>query len=176
MQNTKSSIHRRRVVLASIMASSLVLVMGVVGVSARTTPRTSSALTVATAKSSQYGTILISGNTLYTLKPSKVACSTKCLQSWPQVLLPKGVTKATAGAGVKSSKLGKIKLKSGRYQVTYAGKALYWFVLDTAPGQVNGVLSDTWGKWSVYVTAKPTTTTTTTTPTTTTTVGGGIGF
>ena len=30
------------------------------------------------AKNSKYGTILVSGKTLYTLKPSDVACTAKC--------------------------------------------------------------------------------------------------
>ena len=39
--------------------------------------------------------------------------------------------------------------------MTYAGKPLYWFFGDTAPGQVHGNITDKWGKWSVVVTAKP---------------------
>jgi hypothetical protein len=60
-------------------------------------------------------------------------------------------------------------------QVTYAGKALYWYSGDTAPGQVKGNLTDTWGKWSDVVLVKASTSS----PTTTTTSsggGGGIGF
>jgi hypothetical protein len=50
---------------------------------------------------------------------------------------------------------------------------LYWFVLDTAPGQVKGNVTDTWGKWSDVATVKPgaSATTTTTSP-----GGGGVGF
>jgi predicted lipoprotein with Yx(FWY)xxD motif len=34
----------------------------------------------------------------------------------------------------------------GVRQVTYSGKALYWFTYDTAAGQVNGNgVKDTWG-------------------------------
>ena len=39
--------------------------------------------------------------------------------------------------------------------MTYAGKPLYWFSGDTAAGQVHGNVTDTWGKWSAVVTAKP---------------------
>src|SRR5271166_5024842 len=47
---------------------------------------------VSTTKNSHYGTILVSGKTVYTLKPSKTACGTGCLKIWPQLLLPTGAT------------------------------------------------------------------------------------
>ena len=80
-----------------------------------------------------------------------------CHKIWPAVLLPKGVTKATAGTGVSASKLGTVKGAGGALQVTYSGKALYWFSEDKAAGQVNGNVNDTWGTWSDVVTVKPTT-------------------
>ena len=132
-------------------------------------------LVISTAKNAKYGTILVSGRTLYTLKPSAIACTASCLKIWPEVLLPKGVTKATAGTGVSAAKLGTVKRAGGVLQVTYSGKALYWFFKDTAAGQVNGVGTDTWGKWSVVVLKQPSSgsggTTTTTSPS-----GGGGGF
>ena len=51
-----------------------------------------------------------------------------CIQSWPPVLT-KG--KAIAGAGVKQSLLGSIKLKNGQHQVTYAGHAIYTYAGDS---------------------------------------------
>lgn len=130
---------------------------------------------ISTAKSSKYGTILVSGHTLYTLKPSKIACTANCLKIWPEVLLPKGVKKATAGTGVSATKLGTVKRAGGALQVTYSGKALYKFSEDTAPGQVKGVTTDTWGTWSLVVIKKPGAgsggATTTTSPS-----GGGGGF
>jgi len=128
---------------------------------------------ISTAKNSKYGTILVSGHTLYTLKPSKIACTAKCLTIWPEVLLPKGVKKATAGTGVSTAKLGTVKRAGGALQVTYSGKALYKFFEDTTAGQVKGVGTDTWGTWSVVVTKQPSSggTTTTTSPS-----GGGGGF
>jgi len=130
---------------------------------------------ISTAKNSKYGTILVSGHTLYTLKPNGTACTAKCLTIWPEVLLPKGVKNAKAGTGVSTAKLGTVKRAGGALQVTYSGKALYWFFKDTAAGQVKGVGTDTWGKWSVVVTKKPSSgsggTTTTTSPS-----GGGGGF
>ena len=77
------------------------------------------------------------------------------LAIWPELVLPKGVTKATAGTGVNASKLGTVKRSGGVLQVTYGGKALYYFVGDSGPGQVTGNnLTDTWGTWFAVVTAK----------------------
>ena len=70
------------------------------------------------------------------------------------MLLPQGVTTATAGTGVDASKLGTVAAADGALQVTYSGKPLYWFSKDKAPGQVHGNVTDKWGKWSTVVTAK----------------------
>jgi predicted lipoprotein with Yx(FWY)xxD motif len=145
-----------------------VLAVGISG--AHVSEHSTKGVVISTATSTKYGTYVISGHTVYVLAPSKVACNAACLKYWPQVLLPKGVTKATAGAGVSSSDLGTLKLKNGRRQVTYSGKALFKFSKDTAAGQVKGIVKDTWGKWSIIVTVPPTSTTTTTSG------GGGIGF
>jgi predicted lipoprotein with Yx(FWY)xxD motif len=129
---------------------------------------------ISTARNASLGTILVSGTTVYTLHPSGTACGATCLKYWPAVVLPKGAKKAVAGSGVSAAKLGTVKRAAGVLQVTYAGKALYWFYKDKSPGQVNGNITDTWGKWSVVVTAKPTSGTGTTT--TTSPGGGGVGF
>ena len=112
---------------------------------------------ISTSKTKKFGTILVDGKTLYTLKPGKTGCGTACHKFWPQVLLPSGVSKATAGAGVTAAKLGTVKVAGGALQVTYSGMALYWFVGDKAPGQVNGNGTATWGKWSDVATVKPST-------------------
>jgi predicted lipoprotein with Yx(FWY)xxD motif len=157
------------------------------GGSASTRTATKS-LVISTAHSAQ-GTILVSGNTLYTLKPSQAACTAECFKIWPQVLLPQGVTAASAGPGVSASMLGTVAGAGGVLQVTYSGQALYWFSGDTAPGQVNGNITDTWGTWSAVVTAAPaaastppasaapvTPTPTPTTSPTTAPASGGAGF
>jgi predicted lipoprotein with Yx(FWY)xxD motif len=110
-------------------------------------------VTVGTTKNAKMGTILVSGKTLYTLKPSTTACTAACLKVWPALVLPSGVTKAKAGSGVTASKLGTVK-RNGVVQVTYGGKPLYFFVGDTKAGQVNGNVTDTWGKWTAVVTKK----------------------
>jgi predicted lipoprotein with Yx(FWY)xxD motif len=129
---------------------------------------------VSTAKTTKFGKILVSGKTLYTLKPSKSACTTQCLTIWPALTLPKGTSKATAGSGVSASKLGSVSRAHGVHQVTYSGKALYWFSGDSGPGKVNGNVTDKWGKWTVVVTAKPSTSASSSTPTTSS--SGGAGF
>ncbi len=42
-----------------------------------------SSVVVSTTKNTNFGTILVSGKALYTLKASKTACSTSCLKIWP---------------------------------------------------------------------------------------------
>ena len=127
---------------------------------------------ISTLKTSKFGTILVSGRTVYTLKANSVKCTTKCLKFWAAVQLPKGVTKATAGSGVNPAMLGTVKGADGKLQVTYGGKALYFFSKDKSAGQVKGNVTDTWGKWSDVATVKPKKTTTTTAPG----GGGGVGF
>jgi predicted lipoprotein with Yx(FWY)xxD motif len=124
------------------------------GTAGATTHAAAKSVVVSTAKSAKFGTVLVSGKTLYTLKPSKTACTAACLKVWPALVLPSGQSKATAGSGVTASKLGTKTRSGGVRQVTYGGKALYFFVGDTGTGQVNGNLSDEWGKWSAVVTKK----------------------
>ncbi len=172
--------HRRgsRRALVGRTAGVLAVAAGVALGALSTAGAASKSLVISAVKTSSAGTVLSSRTTLYTLKPSGTACTAKCLKIWPAVLLPKGVTKATAGSGVDAAKLGTIARAGGLLQVTYGGKPLYRFYMDTAPGQVNGDVTDTWGKWSAVVTVKPSTGGTPTTSTTTTTSpgGGGVGF
>lgn len=117
---------------------------------ATASPRT--ATEISTTKNPKLGTLLVAGETVYTLKPSKTACTAKCLKVWPPVELPHGVMGATAGSGVDAAKLGAKAQADGTSQVTYGGKPLYWFVKDTAAGQVKGNITDKWGKWLAVVT------------------------
>lgn len=197
--------HRARVVSGVLAVGGLATMSGGVASLGALTSHATKGVVISTLKTAKFGTILVSAKTVYTLKPTGVGCNTACLKIWPEVLLPKGVTKATAGSGVNASKLATLQRSGGALQVTYAGKALYWFSYDTSRGQVKGNVRDKWGKWSVVVTVKPansnppsTTTTkpvtTTTKPSTTTTKpvttttkppvttttasggGGGVGF
>ena len=85
---------------------------------------------ISTYKSAKLGTILVDGKTLYTLKPNANACTATCHKFWIEVLLPKGVTRATAGTGVSAAKLGTVKVAGG-LQVTYGAQG----ALLVLPGQ-----------------------------------------
>lgn len=162
-----------RIAAAVLVASGLATAVGISGASAAVHSH-STGVVISTFKGSKVGTILSDGRTLYTLKPSATACSAACHKIWPQVLLPKGATKATAGSGVSAAKLGTFKVAGGQLQVTYGGKPLYFFSEDKSAGQVKGNVTDKWGKWVDVVLVKPAGK-----PTTTTTVsggGGGVGF
>ena len=116
--------------------------------STKTSTPTAKGVEVSAVQSAGHGTILVSGNTLYTLKtPSQTPCAADCLKIWPALLLPAGSTAAIAGPGVDASKLGTVAQGSA-LQVTYAGQALYYFSQDTGPGQVTGNVNDVWGTWS----------------------------
>jgi len=117
---------------------------------AATNPSTASQ--ISTTKDAKLGTILVAGNTVYTLKPTKVACDAKCAKVWTPVVLPSGSTTATAGSGVETAKLGTVAATGGALQVTYGGLPLYWNAKDKAPGEVHGNTADKWGKWAVVVT------------------------
>ncbi|MFN8028242.1 MAG: hypothetical protein U0W40_18330 [Acidimicrobiia bacterium] len=105
-----------------------------------------------TTQDAKLGTILVAGNTVYTLKGK--SCTGACLKAWPPVVLPDGTTSATAGDGVDEAKLGTKDLADGSVQVTYDGKPLYWYAKDKQPGQVKGNTTDKFGKWSTVVVAK----------------------
>lgn len=165
-----------RIVATCVALGALAAGTGGAGVSGATSQRTTLPLTISTLTTTKFGTILTSTRTVYTLTPSKVACAAACLKVWPEVLLAKGVMKARAGRGINAAKLGTIARAGGRRQVTYAGRALYWFIGDTRPSQVNGNVTDTWGKWSVVVLVKPAVQKAPTTTTTSGGGGGGIGF
>ena len=144
-----------RVAAAALAAGTLCFSLIVAGSAGAVSNHKTKRLVLSTIQTSTYGTILFSGKTVYTLKASNVACTAKCQRIWPLLLLPKGVTKATAGRGVSAAKIGTVMRKGGARQVTYSGKPLYWFEFDSAPGQVNGNITDTWGKWSVVVMTTP---------------------
>ena len=108
---------------------------------------------VSTEQNSDLGPILVAGNTVYTVKAGKTACTAACLKAWLPVLLPHGVTTPTAGTGVDGSKLGTAAAAHGARQITYSGKRLYWFAKDTAPGQVHGNTKNKWGRWSTVAVA-----------------------
>ena len=102
----------------------------------------SGSVTVSSKSVSGVGDVLVDsdGMTLYYLKTEtsgKIMCTGSCADAWPPLLLPSGVTSATAGSGVDASKLGTIDRPDGGTQVTYDGMALYLFAGDQS-GQATG--------------------------------------
>lgn len=89
------------------------------------------------AANTRFGKILVdgSGRTLYlfTADRGKTSrCYGACAAAWP-VAYAKGTPRA--GAGVRRSLLGRTKRRDGRFQVTYNGQPLYYYVSEPA-GQV----------------------------------------
>src|SRR5580692_6387877 len=124
--NNHSAVTRNaRVAAALLVAGGLATVAGVTGASAAVHSHATKSVVISTFKSAKVGTILSDGRTVYTLKPSATACTAACHKIWIEVLLPKGVKKATAGPGVSAAKLGTVKVAGGERQVTYGGKPLY---------------------------------------------------
>jgi len=87
-------------------------------------------------------TILISprGLTLYHFMPEHgktIVCTGPCLSFWPPLVVKKGA-KLVAAHGLNAKKLGTIRRPDGRYQLTYAGLALYTFAADRRKGDVKG--------------------------------------
>ena len=134
------------------------------------------AVTVKTARSGTFGTLLVSstGLTLYQLgseKPGTIACTGACAKDWPPLLLAAGA-KPIAGTGVSQAKLGTLKRPDHATQVTFGGKALYRFESDHKPGAVNG---QNVGGFHVVVLTTSAGSATTTAPPTTTSSGYGYG-
>jgi predicted lipoprotein with Yx(FWY)xxD motif len=146
--------RRRSLGRTAAFAMAIGAVSAFVGVGAATAATPTAATEISTAKSSKLGTILVAGNTVYTLKHEKAACDAACVKARPPVVLPQGVTTATAGSGVDASKLGTVTTADGELQITYAGDALYRSAKDKHPGQVHGAATDKWGKWSAVVTKR----------------------
>jgi predicted lipoprotein with Yx(FWY)xxD motif len=98
------------------------------------------------------GRILVDskGITLYDFPPDKgtrSVCYGACAALWPP-LITNG--KPAAGPGVKASLLGTTKRSDGKFEVTYNGHPLYYFVSDRKPGQTTGQgLNQFGGPWWV---------------------------
>jgi predicted lipoprotein with Yx(FWY)xxD motif len=97
---------------------------------------------VATRQLSGVGTVLVdsSGKTIYTPKTppeadGTIRCTGPCLSFW----FPVTVSSANPGPGGLPGQLGTIRRSDdGKTQLTYNGKPLYTFRLDTAAGQAHG--------------------------------------
>jgi predicted lipoprotein with Yx(FWY)xxD motif len=98
------------------------------------------------------GTFLVGGNgrTLYLFekdKTSKSTCSGQCAQFWPP-LITSGKAKASGHA--RGSLLGTTRRSDGKLQVTYKGHPVYYFSMDSKPGDTKGQDFSAFGaKWYV---------------------------
>ena len=88
--------------------------------------------------SSSYGRVLLDGRGFalyaFTRDRGRSACYGACAKAWPPYFAPKG--RLRVGRGLKRSLLGTVARRSGRRQLTYAGKPLYYYVGDARPGQI----------------------------------------
>jgi len=92
------------------------------------------------------GTVLVtsSGMTIYTPKTpaetnGNIKCTGSCLSFW----LPVTTKAADPAASGLPGKLGTVQISGGKTQLTYNGRPLYTFMLDTAAGQAQAKLSAT---------------------------------
>lgn len=141
----------RRLALGSLAALSIVLA----ACSAAATPSpaaTSGAAAgpIATSTSS-LGTFLVgpNGMTLYIRTKdgtnNQSSCTGSCASSWPPLTVSAGTT-PTAASGVTGT-LATLARADGTTQVSYMGRALYYFGSDSKPGDTTG--QDTGGVWFV---------------------------
>ena len=87
--------------------------------------------------SSQYGRVVADGKgeALYLFTKDgrgKSQCYGDCAKAWPP-FLTKG--RPRAGKGISASRLGTVRRRDGRLQVTYKGQPLYYYVQDK-PGVI----------------------------------------
>ncbi len=129
------------------------LALGTFGATAAAAPdATSARLATVKIAHSHLGRILVDsrGRTLYVLSADsarKSRCFGACATNWPPL---RASGRPTVGAGLKASKVGTIRRRDGKPQVTYNSHPLYRFVGDTKPGQTNGQgIVAFGGRWSV---------------------------
>jgi predicted lipoprotein with Yx(FWY)xxD motif len=126
----------------SYLPVSVLVIVAAASAFAVTTATARSRPTVRLAKTA-LGRILVtnSGRTVYSFardgrNRDRCVQISGCASVWPPVTTSRGLI---AGAGVRRSLLGTIKLANGRRQVTYAGHPLYTYSGDTGPGQTDYV-------------------------------------
>jgi predicted lipoprotein with Yx(FWY)xxD motif len=82
------------------------------------------------------GEVLVNsqGRTLYTFSGEE--CEGACAKAWPPLLDESGEPQPSNGTG--AARLGTVERPDGTTQVTYAGRPLFTFDGDKAPGEANG--------------------------------------
>jgi predicted lipoprotein with Yx(FWY)xxD motif len=101
-----------------------------------------SATVLGTEKVSNFGPVLAaaSGHVLYEFDVdtrNRSHCTGRCTNTW-QPFLASGSVTVKSGSGLKPKLVGRLKLPSGRYQVSYNGHPLYLYAKDRRAGQLNG--------------------------------------
>jgi predicted lipoprotein with Yx(FWY)xxD motif len=91
-----------------------------------------------TAGPSAYGRVLFDGRgfALYAFSRDprgKSVCTGACAKAWPPYVVK---TRPRAASGVRARLLGTTRRADGGLQVTYAGRALYYYVGDRSKGQI----------------------------------------
>jgi predicted lipoprotein with Yx(FWY)xxD motif len=117
---------------------SVVLALAVASASSGALASAQAPRSTLTAGTSSYGRILFDGRgyALYgfTRDPrGKSVCTGACAKAWPPYVVR---TRPHAAAGVMARLLGTMRRADGAVQVTYAGRALYYYVGDRKPRQV----------------------------------------
>ena len=121
------------------ITTALVLAAGAMSaVYAEAAPHGSRATATLTVRSSDFGRIIFDGRgrALYAFTRDRrgpSACYGACATAWPPYYA-RG--RLRAGAGIKRSLIGTTRRRDGRRQVTHAGRPLYYYVDDRAPGVV----------------------------------------
>ena len=129
----------KRLFLVAVLGLAGLAVTAVSGAAAaRSSGDAASAGGTVTVRSSQWGRILFDKNRralyAFTRDPrGKTVCNGACAVAWPPYIAS---GRLRAGAGAKTSLLGTTKRRDGKRQVTYAGRALYYYVGDRKPGEV----------------------------------------
>jgi len=149
----KRSSRRTRGVLAVVLS----LAIAVAGFLVAGSPASSAtAKGTVSLRTTKLGPVLVTaaGRTLYLFEKDKggrSSCSGMCATYWPPLL---SAAKPTAGSGVKSALLGRVRRSDGKLQVTYNKHPLYMFADDKAAGQVNGQNINAFGADWYAVSAK----------------------
>ena len=130
--------NTRRSSLA-LVVTALVLVAGAVFVrSVPAAPATTAAKAAVAVGRSNYGPILFDGRgfALYAFthdRRKKATCYGECATKWPPYIV---AGRPAAGRGAKASLVGTTRRLDGKLQATYAGRPLYYYEGDKAPGIV----------------------------------------
>ena len=105
------------------------------------TSKAAPAALVSARQLSGIGAVLVtsSGMTIYTPKtPAEVNGNIKCTGSCLSFWFPVTTSSVNLRSSSLPGKLGTIHLSNGKSQLTYSGRPLYTFRLDTAAGQAHG--------------------------------------